>query len=346
MTSYEHLKISLQSTPKTWLVTGVAGFIGSNLLLRLLDLDQKVVGLDDFSTGNRQNLDEIRQIVGEETWARFRFIEGSTTSVEICTEACTGADVVLHQAALGSVPRSLKTPLLSHGANVDGFINMLEAARNRGVPRFVYASSSSVYGSHPALPKLEPNLGDPLSPYAATKLINEIYAKVYSRCYNLETVGLRYFNVFGPRQTPHGAYAAVIPRWIGAMINDEEVVINGDGETSRDFCFIENVIQANILAAMTANVMDGEIINIAAGGRTSLNELYDLLVASLAPHGITPKRRPRYSDFREGDVRHSLASIDKAKQVLGYVPAYDVRSGLRSAAGWYIASLSKSPTAI
>jgi len=320
------------------LVTGVAGFIGSNLLEKLLLLDQTVIGLDNFSTGHRRNLDEVRTLVSAEQWGRFRFIEGDIRNLEDCRRATAGVDFVLHQAALGSVPRSLEDPLRSHASNVDGFINMLVAARDAGVKRFVYASSSSVYGDHPALPKVETNIGKPLSPYAATKLLNEIYADVFHRCYQLPVIGLRYFNVFGPRQDPEGAYAAVIPRWFTAAAHNEPICINGDGETSRDFCFIENVILANLLAATVANTEAmNRVYNIAFGGRTTLNELcakIRALVAHRRPGtaNIAPIFRPE----RPGDVRHSHADISSARGLLGYDPEYSIDDGLEVACDWYL----------
>ena len=346
MTVFTDLQARLRAERSTWLITGAAGFIGSNLLEALLKLDQQVVGLDNFATGHQHNLNEVRSLVSAEQWARFRFIRGDIREMADCQAACAGVDYVLHQAALGSVPRSVADPVLTNSANVTGFLNMLVAARDAGVKRFVYAASSSTYGDHPALPKVEDSIGRPLSPYAVTKLVNELYAEVFARNYGFGSIGLRYFNVFGPRQDPEGAYAAVIPKWIASMLRNEPVFINGDGETSRDFCFIDNVVQANLLAA-TTNSADAvnQIYNVAVGDRTSLNELYELLRASLAPRfthlqGAAPVRR----GFREGDVLHSLADIRKARARLGYAPAYQVREGLALCMAWYVASAGHAPS--
>ncbi len=343
MTHYEEVLAELSKRPRTWLVTGAAGFIGSNLLETLLKFDQRVVGLDNFATGYRRNLDEVKSLVEPARWALFTFIEGDICKLDDCRRACEGADFVLHQAALGSVPRSLVDPIETNAANVTGFVNMLVAARDAGVKRFVYAASSSTYGDHPALPKVEDAIGRPLSPYAVTKYVNELYADVFARAYSLESIGLRYFNVFGPRQDPNGAYAAVIPKWTAAMIAGEVVNINGDGETSRDFCHIENVVQANLLAATVKNTdAVNQVYNVALGERTSLNELYDHLRHLLAPHfphleGATPQ----YCDFRPGDVRHSLADVSKATQLLGYEPGMRIREGLESAMPWYVEPMAQ-----
>jgi UDP-N-acetylglucosamine 4-epimerase len=338
-TPYELTCHALRARPRTWLVTGAAGFIGSNLVEALLRLDQRVVGLDNFSTGLRETLDEVRHSVGEAAWGRFSLHEGDIASLEACREACVGAEVVLHQAALGSVPRSIADPLGSHRANVDGFVNMLVAAKDAGVDRFVYASSSSVYGDHPALPKVEDAIGQPLSPYAATKLVDEVYAGVFAQTYGLSVVGLRYFNVFGRRQRPDGPYAAVIPRWIATLLAGERCVIHGDGETSRDFCHIENVVQANLLAGCTEHPdAANEVYNVACGQRTTLNELYAALRDGLAPtrpHVAT--LTPEHLDFRPGDVRHSLADIGKAARLLGYAPTHTLADGLAEALPWYVA---------
>jgi UDP-N-acetylglucosamine 4-epimerase len=332
----------------TWLVTGCAGFIGSNLIESLLRRGQTVVGLDNFSTGFQHNLDQVEAAVGRETWKRFRFIEGDIRSLDTCREACKGVDYVLHEAALGSVPRSIDDPITSHESNVTGFLNMLVAARDAKVRRFVYAASSAAYGDHPGLPKVEETIGRPLSPYGAGKYMNELYADVFGRCYGLETVGLRYFNVFGPRQDPDGAYAAVIPKWIAAMLRGETVYINGDGETARDFCFIDNVVQANILAA-TANNPEAanRVYNVALGDQTSLNQLFaslrELLAARDASFDCAP---PVYRDFRAGDVRFSRADISKATNLLGFKPTVPVHDGLERALDWYVASLSPSLVAV
>jgi UDP-N-acetylglucosamine 4-epimerase len=342
MSAYEDFLDVLRTEPRKWLVTGVAGFIGSNLLEALLRLDHRVVGLDNFATGKRANLEEVRKLVTAGQWARFQFIEGDIADRDVCRRACAGVELVLHQAALGSVPRSLEDPASSHTANVTGFINLLVAARETRVKRFVYASSSAVYGDSPELPKGEEKLGKPLSPYAATKLIDEIYADVFGRAYGLESIGLRYFNVFGPRQDPEGAYAAVIPKWIAALLRREPVQINGDGETSRDFCFIENVVQANLLAAATSKAEAvHQVYNIAVGERTTLNELFDLLQQALRQRDPSlPLQRPVHRDFRPGDVRHSLADIGKAKSLLGYVPTQRIRDGLELAMDWYRRNVS------
>ncbi len=316
----------------TWLITGVAGFIGSHLLEHLLRNGQRVVGLDNFATGHQRNLDEVlSQVQGD-----FRFIQGDIRDVQICEEAVRGVDYVLHQAALGSVPRSINDPMTTHDVNVTGFLNMLIAAKNARVKRFVYASSSSVYGDSPILPKVETHQGNPLSPYAVSKMTNELYAKAFGSCYGFETIGLRYFNVFGARQDPNGPYAAVIPLWVKALLNNEPVYINGDGETSRDFCYVKNVVQANILAATTQNkAAVNTAYNIAVGDQTTLNQLYAALIKRLDIHH-GPK--PVYRDFRLGDVRHSLASIEKASSFLGYKPTHKIDAGLDEATQWYISS--------
>lgn len=330
---------SLQGIPATWLVTGVAGFIGSNLLETLLSLDQRVTGLDNFSTGHRRNLDQVRTAVAPAQWQNFQLIAGDICNLDTCRQACQGAHYVLHQAALGSVPRSIADPLASHASNVTGFLNMLVAARDATVKRFVYASSSAVYGDHPALPKIEANTGHCLSPYAATKVVNELYASVFARCYGLSCIGLRYFNVFGSRQDPAGAYAAVIPKWIAAMLDQEPVHLNGDGETSRDFCYVANVVQANLRAAVTENPDAlNQVYNVAVGGRTTLNQLFQMLRQGLLPRFPHLENfAPGYRDFRAGDVRHSHADISKARQLLGYEPTHDIQQGLDEALAWYVA---------
>lgn len=331
---------SVLESGRHWLITGVAGFIGSNLLETLLRHDQRVTGLDNFSTGHRRNLDEVRLGLPPEQWARFRFIEGDIRDPQTCVEACTGVDFVLHQAALGSVPRSIVDPLLTNANNVTGFLNMLVAAKDCRVSRFVYAASSSTYGDHPGLPKVEEHIGKPLSPYAVTKYVNELYAEVFARTYGLDCVGLRYFNVFGKRQDPEGAYAAVIPKWFAGLMRGETVWINGDGETSRDFCFIDNCVQANILAACTEAPVAGEVFNVAFGQRTTLSELF-LLIRDEAARFVPAcaGAAPAHRDFRAGDVRHSLADISKSRRLLGYEPRWDVRQGLAEAGAWYAAHL-------
>jgi UDP-N-acetylglucosamine 4-epimerase len=343
MSRYEQLIAELPKAPRTWLVTGVAGFIGSNLLEALLRLDQRVVGLDNFATGHRRNLDEVRGLVSAEQWARFTFVDGDIRDLDACRRACTGVDHVLHQAALGSVPRSLEDPIATNGANIDGFLNMLVAARDAGAKSFVYAASSSTYGDHPALPKVEDAIGKPLSPYAVTKYVNELYADVFARSYGFSTIGLRYFNVFGPRQDPEGAYAAVIPKWIAALVRDDEIFINGDGETSRDFCYIDNVVQVNLLAAVqTQAEARNQVYNVAVGDRTTLNGLFELLRSELAANGVQRNQPPKHRDFRAGDVRHSQADIGKARRLLGYEPRFTVQSGIAKAMPWYLKSLSQA----
>mgnify|MGYP002336038447 CR=1 FL=1 len=341
-TAYDALRAKLAGEPHTWLITGVAGFIGSNLLETLLKLDQKVVGLDNFATGHKHNLDQVQGLVSAEQWARFKFIEGDICKVEDCRSACEGVEFVLHQAALGSVPRSIEDPLLTNDANINGFINMLVAARDAGATRFVYAASSSTYGDHPGLPKVEDIIGKPLSPYAVTKYVNELYADVFARCYDFRAIGLRYFNIFGPRQDPEGAYAAVIPKWVAGMIRNEPVYINGDGETSRDFCYIENTIEANLLAATTDNPdATNQVYNVALSERTTLNQLFEMIRSLLAPRfAHLNDFKPIYRDFRAGDVRHSQADISKAERLLGYAPKYKIAQGLAEAMDWYVRDLS------
>jgi UDP-N-acetylglucosamine 4-epimerase len=335
------LQQRIAGSERTWLVTGAAGFIGSNLLQALLGMGQRVVGLDNFATGYRHNLEQVREQVGAARWAKFRFIEGDIRSLETCKAACEGVDIVLHEAALGSVPRSIDDPVTSHDTNVTGFLHMLVAARDAGVERFVYAASSAAYGDWPGLPKVEDQIGRPLSPYGAGKHMNELYADVFGRCYGLETIGLRYFNVFGPRQDPDGAYAAVIPKWIAAMLRGEPVQINGDGETARDFCYIDNVVQVNLLAGtVRSDEAVGQVYNVAVGDQTTLNELHALLGELLSRRDARFDPRPAvYRDFRPGDVRFSRADISKAQRLLGFRPTYRVREGLEQALDWYISRL-------
>ncbi|WP_063454441.1 NAD-dependent epimerase/dehydratase family protein [Acinetobacter johnsonii] len=336
MSQYQTVCEQLQQVPKTWLITGVAGFIGSNLLETLLKLNQNVVGLDNFATGHQHNLDEVKNLVTPEQWVNFKFYEGDIRNFEDCQTACAGVDYVLHQAALGSVPRSIADPITTNAANITGFLNMLTAARDAEVKSFTYAASSSTYGDHPALPKVEENIGKPLSPYAVTKYVNELYAEVFARTYGFKTIGLRYFNVFGKRQDPNGAYAAVIPKWTAAMIAGDDVFINGDGETSRDFCFIENTVQANILAATTENdEAKNQVYNVAVGDRTTLNDLFNAIKAALNENGVTYTKEPIYRDFRAGDVRHSQASIEKIKKSVGYKPTHKINYGIQLAIMWY-----------
>jgi UDP-N-acetylglucosamine 4-epimerase len=341
---YDRVRRDLARYPQTWLVTGVAGFIGSNLLEALLKLNQRVVGLDNFATGYRRNLDEVRSLVSVEQWQRFTFMEGDIRRLADCEAAVRQVDNVLHQAALGSVPRSLEDPIATHEVNISGFLNMLVAARDAHVKSFTYAASSSTYGDHPGLPKVEDCIGQPLSPYAVTKYANELYASVFARNYGLRTVGLRYFNVFGQRQDPDGAYAAVIPRWTAALINGDEVVINGDGETSRDFCFVDNAVQANLLAAVADDASRDQIYNVAVGDRTTLNQLYGYLKAALADQGVVlAEHRPVHGPHRAGDIQHSQASIEKAERLLGYERRIPVAQGLAVAMPWYLRFLADRP---
>jgi UDP-N-acetylglucosamine 4-epimerase len=338
MTRYEQIQTELRQNPKIWLVTGVAGFIGSNLLETLLKLDQRVVGLDNFATGQQRNLDEVQSLVSAEQWSRFHFIQGDIRQLADCERACTGVDYVLHQAALGSVPRSLTDPITTNDTNISGFLNMLVAARDAKVQSFTYAASSSTYGDHPALPKVEENIGNPLSPYAVTKYVNELYANVFARSYGFKAVGLRYFNIFGPRQDSNGAYAAVIPKWTDALLKGETVYINGDGETSRDFCFVANAVQANLLAACAADEAKDHIYNVAVGDRTTLDQLFAVLRDALQNNGVSPDTQASYRDFRSGDVRHSQADIGKAQRLLGFVPTHRIKDGIGVAMPWYVAN--------
>lgn len=340
MARYEEVKQTLLESPKIWLITGVAGFIGSNLLETLLLLNQKVIGLDNYATGHQHNLDEVQGVVSPEQWQNFSFIEGDIRNYETCQQAISSeagsVDYILHQAALGSVPRSIADPILTNSANITGFLNMLTAAKEANVSSFTYAASSSTYGDHPALPKIEENIGNPLSPYAVTKYVNELYASVFAKTYGFKTIGLRYFNVFGKRQDPNGAYAAVIPKWTSSMINNEELFINGDGETSRDFCFIENTVQMNILAATAPDDAKDEVYNVAVGDRTTLNDLFGSIKTALIKNDINVSMEPTNRDFRAGDVRHSQADISKAKNALGYSPEFRIAEGIGKAMPWYV----------
>ena len=342
VTAYQQVTESLVNKPKVWLITGVAGFIGSNLLESLLLLNQKVVGLDNFATGFQHNLDEVQSVVTAEQWQRFTFIEGDIRNLADCQSACADVDYILHQAGLGSVPRSIADPINTNETNISGFLNMLVAARDAKVASFTYAASSSTYGDHPALPKVEEAIGKPLSPYAVTKYVNELYAEVFARTYGFHTIGLRYFNIFGKRQTPDGAYAAVIPKWTAAMIQGDDVYINGDGDTSRDFNFIENAVQANILAATADDDAKNQVYNVAVGGRTTLNTLFTALKDNLSINGVDYSQAPIYRDFREGDVRHSQADISKIQSALGYDPQFDVVQGVKKAMPWYVTFLQNS----
>ena len=347
MSAYDQLQTRLVAAPHTWLITGVAGFIGSNLLETLLKLNQRVVGLDNFATGHQRNLDEVQTLVTPAQWANFNFISGDIRELSDCQKACQGVDYVLHQAALGSVPRSLEDPITTNGTNITGFLNMLVAARDAKVKSFTYAASSSTYGDHPGLPKVEDVIGQPLSPYAVTKYVNELYANVFACCYGFNTIGLRYFNIFGRRQDPNGAYAAVIPKWTAALLAGRKVYINGDGETSRDFCFIANAVQANLLAATVEPVVASkarqlmnpalnQVYNVSVGDRTTLNELFALLRVNLAPNGVSADTQPVYRDFRAGDVRHSQADIGKAQRLLSYAPSHRLAAGIAQAMPWYV----------
>lgn len=340
MTNYELLQRQLPLQPTTWLITGVAGFIGSNLLETLLKLGQRVVGVDNFATGFQRNLDEVKVGVTSEQWRQFHFMEGDIRSLSDCRKACEGVDYVLHQAALGSVPRSLADPIATNATNITGFLNMLVAARDANVKSFTYAASSSTYGDHPGLPKVEDIIGKPLSPYAVTKYVNELYADVFCRCYGFPTIGLRYFNVFGKRQDPNGAYAAVIPRWTASMIKGQDVFINGDGETSRDFCYITNVVEANLLAATTINPeARNQVYNVAMGDRTTLNQLFGILRSALNNNGVAYGRPPQYREFRAGDVRHSQADISKARNLLAYSGRFNLQIGIEQSMPWYVANV-------
>lgn len=337
MSAYERTRSALKTSPRRWVVTGVAGFIGSNLLQSLLDLDQTVLGVDNFSTGSKRNLEQVRSAVALEQWQRFRLVEGNICDLAACHTACQGADIVLHQAGINSAPRSLDDPVGCHASNVTGFLNMLLAARDASVRRFAYASSSTVYGDHPALPKIEADIGQPLSPYGASKQMAEMYAEVFAKVYGFESIGLRYFNVFGPRQDLKSDYAAVIPKWIASMIRHEPVCIYGDGQTSRDFCYVENIVQANLLAATTMNTAAlNQVYNVGVGRRTTLIELCELLYKQLSQRDPSlPKLKPVYRDFRAGDVRHSLADISKAAQLLDFRPTHNIDAGLEATMDWY-----------
>lgn len=337
----------LLSNQYRWLITGVSGFIGSNLLEKLLELNQIVIGLDNFSTGKKENLKDVQKITSPDQWKNFQFLEGDICDLDTCMQVTDGINFVLHQAALGSVPRSIKDPITTNKTNTSGFLNMLWASNNNNVGSFIYAASSSSYGDHEALPKVEERIGNPLSPYAVTKLVNELYADVFKRSYDFNSIGLRYFNVFGKRQDPAGAYAAVIPKWISAMINRDDVFINGDGKTSRDFCYIDNVIQANLLAALVDHInlkdskkASNQVYNVAYGGRTTLEELFSIIKENLSAHfEYLNDASPIYREFRDGDVRHSQADINKAKNLLGYKPTHSAKQGLIEAMAWYINNL-------
>jgi UDP-N-acetylglucosamine 4-epimerase len=340
-TKYAELLARIKAKPRAWLVTGAAGFIGSHLAEQLLRLDQEVVGLDNIATGKPENLRLLKEGLSERQKRAFRFIEGDIRSLETCREACAGVDLVLHQAALGSVPRSIDDPIASNAANVTGFLNMLVAARDAGVERMVYASSSAVYGDHPVLPKTEPVIGKPMSPYGLSKHANELYASVFATCYGFDTVGLRYFNVFGARQDPNGAYAAVIPAFISALVLNRTAYINGDGTAARDFCFIDNVVQANLLAATTENEAAlNQVYNVALGDQTSLVELFELIRGLVAQRFLHARgAKPVFREPRRGDLKYSKADVSKAVALLGYEPAVRVKQGLEQAIDWYVQDL-------
>lgn len=344
MTKFDKTKEDLKQNPKIWLITGVAGFIGSNLLEFLLKLDQKVIGLDNFSTGFQSNLELVNQAVTKEQWARFTFFEGDIRDFDTCTKACSNVDHVLHQAALGSVPRSINDPITTNSVNITGFLNMITAARDANVTSFVYAASSSTYGDHPALPKVEDVIGNPLSPYAVTKYVNELYASVFESVYGFRTVGLRYFNIFGPRQNPNGAYAAVIPKWIECVLAGKQITINGDGETSRDFCFVKNAVQMNILAACSdPAIRKSGVFNVALNDRTSLNKLVELIKATVEDLvGVSNVKAPLYQDFRAGDVKHSQADITRATKELGYSPTHRIDKGMLETVSWFVDAREKN----
>jgi len=342
MAFYDDIKQQLKQSPKVWLVTGVAGFIGSNLLETLLKLNQTVIGLDNFSSGYQRNLNDVKAQVSSAQWKNFSFVSGDILNYKTCEKVVNGVQYVLHQAALGSVPRSIVDPITTNESNVTGFLNILQASKEAGVSSFTYAASSSTYGDHPSLPKVEEIIGNPLSPYAVTKYVNELYASVYARTFGFKTIGLRYFNVFGKRQDPNGAYAAVIPKWIASMVNGQDVIINGDGKTSRDFCFIENTIQMNLLAATAPDEAKNQVYNVAVGDRTTLNDLYFAIKAALNNNGVQVNGNPNYRDFRAGDVLHSQADITKAIQNLGYQPNTRVIKGIEETMPWYIEFLERS----
>ena len=339
MSDYNNLKNHLLTNQHIWLITGVAGFIGSNLLEQLLNLNQIIIGMDNLSTGKKKNLDDIKNSCSDKLWSNFTFIEGDICDLDLCYKACRDVDFVLHQAALGSVPRSISDPINTNSSNINGFLNILLAAKDSSVKSFTYAASSSTYGDHPDLPKVEDKIGRPLSPYAITKYVNELYAEIFASAYSFQSIGLRYFNVFGKRQDPLGAYAAVIPKWINAILNQEKLYINGDGETSRDFCYIDNAVQANILAALSPLKFRNNVYNVAVGDRTSLNELFFILKNALKKEGVFYKFEPEYREFRAGDVMHSQASIQKISENLGYQPQFKIKEGVSESIKWYMSNL-------
>lgn len=336
LNSYNQLEEELKANLKVWLITGVAGFIGSNLLEKLLLLNQKVIGIDNFSTGHSHNLEDVRSRVNDIAWSRFDFFEGDITNLEDCKAVTTGVDYVLHQAGLGSVPLSIEDPIAANQINVSGSLNMLVASRDAQVKRFVYATSSAVYGDDMSLSKVEEVIGQPLSPYSVTKYVNEIYAALFTRLYGLECIGLRYFNVFGPRQDPNGPYSAVIPKWFSTFLKKQPVYINGNGLTTRDFCYVDDVVQANLLAASTRpKEAIGEVYNIGYGQSTTLNELFKLIQEQVTQFDPFVKQQPIYQDFRVGDILHSVADVKQARKLLGYQPAFSIQEGLHKASDWY-----------
>ncbi len=339
MSDYNSLKNHLLTNQNTWLITGVAGFIGSNLLEQLINLNQIVIGMDNLSTGKKKNLDDIKSSCTDKLWSNFTFIKGDICDLDLCYKACQDVDFVLHQAALGSVPRSISDPINTNSSNINGFLNILLASKDSSVKSFTYAASSSTYGDHPDLPKVEDKIGRPLSPYAITKYVNELYAEIFARAYSFQSIGLRYFNVFGKRQDPLGAYAAVIPKWIYAILNQERLYINGNGETSRDFCYIDNAVQANILAALSPSKFRNNVYNVAVGDRTSLNELFFILKNAIKKEGVLYKFEPEYREFRAGDVMHSQASIQKISENLGYKPQFKIKEGISESIKWYMTNL-------
>ena len=339
---FSKIILDIKKKPRTWLITGVAGFVGSNLLEYLLNINQKVIGIDNFITGYKFNLENVKSSVTLKKWKNFKFIKGDICNLKDCEKVLYKVDHVLHQAALGSVPRSIQNPIKTHNQNVNGFVNILVAAKNAGVKSFVYASSSSVYGDHKSLPKIEDRVGRLLSPYAATKFIDEIYSDVFFKVYNFKSIGLRYFNVFGKRQDPYGSYAAVIPKWINLMIQNKKVRINGDGRTSRDFCYIENVIKANILASLNKKKVKYSVYNIAAGKRTSLNQLFIFIKNYISSNYNKYSLKPIKLKFRDGDIRHSHANINRAINLLNYFPSHDIKQGIKTTIDWYISALKKN----
>ncbi len=331
MSAYEQCLEDLRAQPRKWLVTGCSGFIGSHIVETLLGLGQRVIGVDNLATGSQANINDVLEKVGSEAWAKFTFLEGDVRNLVTCRAACAGVDAVVHQAGFVSVPLSMQKPLDCHATNVTGTLNLLLAARDAGVRSFVYASSSAVYGDEATMPQREDRIGQPLSPYGASKLMDELYAGIFARQFGLRTVGLRYFNVFGPRQSPTGGYAAVIPAWIATLLAGGECMVHGDGKQTRDFCHVANVVQANILAATTQNTAaSGTAYNVALGGSTTLLELHELIAKRTGS-----SRLPKLGVPRAGDIIHSSADIGKITRELGFAPAVDVARGLDETVAWY-----------